>query len=66
MWKNTVQPDRPRATIQHGACALHTEYLRLQTQTQNFRELSNGKLATATMSKQCKLERMTVLKSTDF
>ena len=66
MWKNMVQPDRPWMTIQHGACALHARYLRLQTHTQNFRELSNGKVDTATMSKQREIERMTTLRSTDF
>jgi hypothetical protein len=39
MWKNMVQPDRPRMTIQHSACVLYAGYLRLQTHTQNFREL---------------------------
>ena len=33
MRKNTVELDRPQITIQHGACALHAVYLRLDTHT---------------------------------
>jgi len=36
MWKGMVQPDRPQMTTQYGACALHAEYLRVQTHTQNI------------------------------
>jgi len=31
-----VEPDRPHTTMQHGACALHAVWLRLQTHTQNM------------------------------
>ena len=33
---NMLRPDRPQATLQHGACALHAGYIRLQTHTQNM------------------------------
>jgi hypothetical protein len=36
MWKNVVQPDRPRTTIQYGACALHAGQLRLQMHAQIY------------------------------
>jgi hypothetical protein len=44
MWKNMVQPDRPRMTVQYGVCALHAGYLRLQKHTQicNKTLLSHG------------------------
>jgi len=47
MWKNNVELDRPQMTIQHGACALHAVYLRLDSHTQNMQYLfdsqcSNG------------------------
>jgi len=34
MWKNNVQPSRPQMT--NATCALHAEYLKLQTQPQNM------------------------------
>jgi hypothetical protein len=34
MWERIVEPGRPQ--IEHGACALHAEYLRLQIHTQNM------------------------------
>jgi hypothetical protein len=39
MWKNIVAPGRPQMTLQYGACTLHAEHLRLQTQTQNMEYL---------------------------
>jgi hypothetical protein len=36
MWKNMVDPDKSQVTIHWSACALHDEYLRLQTHTQNI------------------------------
>jgi len=35
IWKNMVKPDRPQMTS-YVACALHTEWLRPQTHTQNM------------------------------
>ena len=32
-WKNIIEPDRPQ--MAKGACALHSEQIRLQTHTQN-------------------------------
>jgi hypothetical protein len=37
--KDAVESDRPQATMQHSSCAVHTGYLRLQTQTQNMQYL---------------------------
>jgi len=34
MWKNAVQPDRPKLTIWYGACALYAVNLRLQTHSE--------------------------------
>ena len=36
LWKNMLEPDRPQKTIQHGASALHAEWPRLRTHTQNM------------------------------
>jgi NADH:ubiquinone oxidoreductase subunit B-like Fe-S oxidoreductase len=37
MWKGIVQPDRPRMTVEYGACALHAGQLRQEyTRTHNF------------------------------
>ena len=36
MWENTVEPERPQMTTEHGACALRAGYLRLQAQTQSL------------------------------
>jgi len=36
MWENTVEPDRPQMTTQHGACALRAGYLRLHARTQSL------------------------------
>jgi len=33
MRKSIVEADRPQMTIKYDACALHTGYIRLQTQT---------------------------------
>jgi hypothetical protein len=41
------EPDRPQMTIQHGACALHAGWLRLQTHT--FRMCNSYSFSTATM-----------------
>jgi len=35
MWKSMVEPDRSQMMIEHGACAFHAAYLRLQTYNQN-------------------------------
>jgi len=35
MWKSIADPDKPQMTIQCGASALHTGYLRLQIHTRN-------------------------------
>jgi len=45
MWKNLVEPNRPQMIIQHGTCAMHARYLRLQTSVQNMQYLllSHGK-----------------------
>jgi hypothetical protein len=36
MWKNIVQPYRPRMTTYYGICTLHDGELRLQTHVQNI------------------------------
>jgi hypothetical protein len=34
IWKNCIEPNRPKMTIKYGACALHTGYLGLQIHAQ--------------------------------
>jgi hypothetical protein len=47
IWKNMAQPQRPKMTIQHGACALHAGYLKLQKHTLTI--CNNYCFSTATM-----------------
>jgi len=55
MWINMLERDRPKVTIENGACTLHAGYLRLQAHTQ---DINTYYFPTATMVTQMHISGM--------